>query len=70
METTIMGFKGYIGILEKKMEITIMGFKGYIGVILGLGLGLSWRLACTVPEIRHCIHSGLRAWDSDQGLRF
>ena len=28
-------YRGYIGIMEKKMETTIV-FRGYIGVILGL----------------------------------
>ena len=27
-----MVFKGYIGIMEKKMETTIMGYTGIIGV--------------------------------------
>ena len=37
METIILGFRvyrGYIGVMEKKMETTMKGL-GYIGVILG-----------------------------------
>ena len=42
METTIV-YKGFIGIMEKKMETTIV-YKGYIGIMerkwkLVLGLG-------------------------------
>ena len=31
-----LGFRVYMGIMEKKMEITIMGYIGIIGHILGL----------------------------------
>ena len=39
METTTLyigSYRGYIGIMEKKMETTIMGFIGIIGYMLGL----------------------------------
>ena len=39
METTVMGFKGYIGIMEKKMETTVV-YYGYIGFPDGRSLGL------------------------------
>ena len=36
METTIMGYKGYIGIMETKMETTIAGYlRCYIGDTIG-----------------------------------